>query len=476
MLAQLPNSMAAQTERELLDSVVYVETYMGTIYSGDKKMWEYDADGNKTQYSWYYWSTSDEVWKGRQRLDSIYDDKGNVSTLVFYSWNSEKGQWSTNKKDEMSYNTDGELILYYSSSWNHETGEWDLELKQESTHTYTEDNNHVVSSIVYNFNVETGEWTPHHRNELNYDSNGKRTLYNSSRLDSATNTWVFKVGSFKYENSYDKQGNQTLSAYYTWDGETNQWKGLNNLNETSYDLHGNAILVLSKEWDKSLNQWVISGKSENSYNVTGLRLEQITSKWESTNGDWIAVNKTKNSFNEIGALTGVIESEWNKEDSLWLDVMKQEMIYNANGKVLLVTNYMLDEQSGDFIKSDDSEYIYNESGDKLIEEATSYYYDGISYVCKTNYYYSIHTFTSVFDIETVSPVFYPNPFNDQLSIQLNNNHNYVLFELFNFQGQKVMSKHVLNSETISVASLASGVYFYQLSLDNKTHNGKLIKK
>lgn len=474
--AQQPILRAAQTEIELLDSIVYVESYMGTIYSGNKKAWEYDADGKTTHYSWSFWNTTDNDWRNRIRLDSIYNDKGKVSTIVSNNWNRETGRWDLSKKDELTYNSEGNLVLFFSSSWNQESEDWLLNTKQESTHSYTEDNDHVVSSIVYSYNVATGEWTPHHRNELNYDSNGHQTLYNASFLDSATHTWMFKVGSFKYENTYDDHGNQTLSSYYIWDGERNQWKGRNQLIESSYDLFGNVTLELTKEWDASLNQWAKSRKTEHRYNETGQRLQQITSKWSNTNEDWVAENKTEYDLNELGVITGLLDSEWNSEDSLWVVTEKDVMSYDSHGNILLKSNYIPDEQSGDFVKSYDNEYRYNEAGDQLIEEANLSYFGGVAYISKTNYYYSLHTVASVIDTESVSPVVYPSPFNDRISIQLNSSHKPALFELFNVQGQKVMSKQMSNSETIPVARIENGIYFYQISLDQKLHRGKIIKR
>ncbi|MGE4433330.1 MAG: T9SS type A sorting domain-containing protein [Bacteroidales bacterium] len=474
--AQQPILRAAQTEIELLDSIVYVESYMGTIYSGNKKAWAYDIDGHKTHYSWYFWSTTDNNWRGRTRLDSIYNDKGKISTIISNDWNRETGQWNLSKKDELTYNSEGNLVLFFSSSWNQETEDWFLNIKQESTHSYTEENDHIVSSIVYSYNVVTGEWTPHHRNELNYDSNGHQTLYNASFLDSTTNTWMFKVGSFKYVNAYDERGNQTLSSYYTWDGERNQWKGVNQLIESSYDLSGNVKLELTKEWDASLNQWTISRKTVHDYNETGQRLQQITSRWSNTNNDWVAVNKTEYDINELGVVTGILDSEWNIEDRLWVVTDKEIMTYDSHGNVVLNTNFTFDVQSGDFIKNYDVEYRYNESGDQLIEEANRSYYDGVAYISKTNYYYSLHTVASVIDTESVSPVVYPSPFTDRISIQLNSNQTPVLFELFNVQGQKVMSKQVVNAETIPVERIENGVYFYQISSAQKSHRGKIIKR
>lgn len=540
MLEQ-PKLKAAQAELELLDSIVYLETYEGTIYNGDKKVWEYDADGNNTFFSWYYWGTAAETWMGRQRLDSIFDANGQLSMIIKDRWDSETLQWKTGNKTVLSYNSNGDLILYADYSWNADTEEWEWEMKQESIHTYTEDNERVTVSVTYNYNNETGEWTPHHRNELNYDSNGKMTLYNASFFDNASNNWIFRNGSFLYEYTYDVNGNQILSSYYVWNSELNQWKGQGDLHESGYDSNGNRTTHIIKKWDVSLNQWVNYNKSDYVYNEHWLIAQYIFYLWDSSTDVWVAKNQTENSFNENGDVTGIIESEWDNENGLWVanskqeysydtfgnlsqfivlqadtasnewhaktkdeytydvfnkEIMKEsfklndegglyvyrkkETAYDAYGNVVFMAVYVFDEQSGDFIKSEDSKFTYNESGDKLIEEATSIYFDGIPFVLKSNYYYSIHSVISSVDkninIETEAPLVYPNPFTDQISFKLNNNNNRVTLELFNSQGLKVLSKSVQDSETINVVNFPRGVYFYTLPFENKIHRGKLIKK
>jgi len=532
-----PKLKVAPAGLELLDSIVYLEIYDGAIYGGDKQVWEYDSYGNAGFYNWYYWESEAQVWMGRQRVDSTFDANGRLSMIIKDSWDRETRQWKTGNKTELSYNSNGDLILYADYWWNADTKEWVWKSKSESTHSYADDGSHSFFSINYTYNNETGEWTPHHRNQLNYDSNGKQTLYNASFLDSASNTWVFRTGSFKYENSYNEQGNRTLSSYYLWSSELNQWKGQGNLVESDYDSIGNLLSRVIKIWDVSLNQWVNNSKSEFNYNEHGLIMQQIDFQLDSLTNVWVAFNKTENKYNENGDVAGIIKSQWYNEDSLWFVTSQNELLYDAHGNLskyqvlaldtisnewtpvtideytydannhetlkehyernddgqlvlvektetaydvygneILNAFYELDEQSGELIKSNDAQLTYNDSGNKLIEYATSYYYDGIPYILKTNYYYSIHSLTSINSNPYIKKeVVYPNPFNDQLSFQLNNNNQFV-FELFNFQGQKVLSKWVQNSETIDVVSLPQGVYLYTLSLDNNIYRGKLIKK
>lgn len=497
----------APLELELLDSIVYIESYEGIIYNGNKQAWEYAADGEKSYFSWYYWNTATEAWTGIQRLDSIFDDKGQLSMILKDSWNSETGQWRPGNKMEWEYNDDGDLILYTLYSWNNETGEWKWNSKTESTHFYKEDNSHSLISINYNYNHESGEWMLHHRNEQHYDANGNMTLYNSSWPDTATNAWVFNTGSFLYEYSFDENGNQILSSYYVWDNTSNDWKGQGNLIETTFDSNENITTQVIKKWDVSFNQWANDSKSEFSYNEEGKISGMIESEWDNADSLWLNSSKQEyiydtyqNLFQFVVFQVDTTSSNWypvsknefsydlnNKEilmeyyelnkDGELVILNKEESVYDTFGNVVLKTVYSLDAESGEFIKSDDSRYSYNETGDKLIEEAISYYYDGIPFVLKTAYYYSIHVVNSIRtakDFESKSPLVYPNPFSSQVSFLLNNNR-YNL-ELFDAQGRKVLSTCVQNSETIDLTNLAPGVYFYNLSQDDNIHRGKLIKE
>lgn len=71
---------------------------------------------------------------------------------------------------------------------------------------------------------------------------------------------------------------------------------------------------------------------------------------------------------------------------------------------------------------------------------------------------------------------YPNPINDNVTIQIpTENINSVLY-LYNNLGQKVKEVAISDAiQTISVESLNSGIYFYQIIAKNKTYQGKILK-
>jgi subtilisin family serine protease len=79
----------------------------------------------------------------------------------------------------------------------------------------------------------------------------------------------------------------------------------------------------------------------------------------------------------------------------------------------------------------------------------------------------------VFDNENI--VLYPNPVQDSVTIHLPSNQSAELY-FYNSLGQMINQFHISNSETsISLEKLTSGIYFYELSLKNKTQKGKLLK-
>ena len=80
----------------------------------------------------------------------------------------------------------------------------------------------------------------------------------------------------------------------------------------------------------------------------------------------------------------------------------------------------------------------------------------------------------IFDNEQV--VLYPNPVQDSVTIHLLSNQNEAQLYLYNSLGQMINQFHISNSEqSISLEKLTSGIYFYELSLKDKTQKGKLLK-
>jgi hypothetical protein len=266
--------VAENATQERLDSIVYLETYNEVIYNGNKKVWEYDENGNRGYWSWYLWNPNTNAWRGVQRADSTFNANGQLTTIISDSWDDATATWTISKKEEYSYDTEGNVTLINIDTWNKTTATWQPSRKSENTYSSTPNISRIYISVTYIFDANSGEWTISHRNELNYDANGKMTLYNASFYDTVSESWKFTNSSFQYENAYNAQGKQTLYSYYKWDESLNQWKGQNSLIETVYDERGNKTGEVIKKWDDKSNQWVNFSKMESVFTSNNQLLQK----------------------------------------------------------------------------------------------------------------------------------------------------------------------------------------------------------
>lgn len=69
----------------------------------------------------------------------------------------------------------------------------------------------------------------------------------------------------------------------------------------------------------------------------------------------------------------------------------------------------------------------------------------------------------------------PNPANDTIFISFPNGFEASTIQFYNALGQLVLEKPMAQSESLSVQSLQSGVYFYKIKSDSHTQLGKMIK-
>lgn len=81
------------------------------------------------------------------------------------------------------------------------------------------------------------------------------------------------------------------------------------------------------------------------------------------------------------------------------------------------------------------------------------------------------------DIENNGYAIYPNPMSYEIKVDLPSNSTNTRLFLYNNLGQQVLDQMVASDfQTIDVTHLSPGIYFYKLDTNNKTLQGKLVKK
>ena len=76
------------------------------------------------------------------------------------------------------------------------------------------------------------------------------------------------------------------------------------------------------------------------------------------------------------------------------------------------------------------------------------------------------------DKESAEITIYPNPFTDEITIDIERKG---VFRLFDSLGRMVMEVEVDKSASINTSDLSEGLYTYQLEVPGEIRSGKLVK-
>ena len=71
---------------------------------------------------------------------------------------------------------------------------------------------------------------------------------------------------------------------------------------------------------------------------------------------------------------------------------------------------------------------------------------------------------------------YPNPVLSTLTLQSNIDLQNAEIKIFNLVGEKVLTLHKTSSPALDVAALTNGIYFLQVTANNKFYTQKFIKQ
>lgn len=87
----------------------------------------------------------------------------------------------------------------------------------------------------------------------------------------------------------------------------------------------------------------------------------------------------------------------------------------------------------------------------------------------------IKTNINGYNANLINTTLYPNPSSNEVTINFNENNINYNFRLFNSYGQSIIEKMITeNNYSFSVTDLPNGIYYYQISNNNKSKSGKLI--
>lgn len=320
----LPAEVEQCTER--LDSIVTPG------YS--KEVNAYDADGNRTRYTYFSWNENLGDWVGNMSFEYSYDKQDGLKMVssVRYVWDKALNGWTASSKTETGYDAHDRQVLTATYNWS--AGMW---IGQSKYVTAYDENEHQILSASYEWN--RGEWQRVYKEEHAYDENDNETFHSYFRWNNVFNE--LEAGE-KSEYEYDVNGLQTLAVSYSWDKFVGDWRGVDKY-ETSYQANGWLTTFTTYLWNDSVWDWVGHQKEEAESDQNGLLTLHTTYQWNSNNCDWIITDKTRFEYvlNEEGTLpVSYTAYTWDEKIDYWYKSGKADYRYDAKGRQIYFATYV----------------------------------------------------------------------------------------------------------------------------------------
>jgi hypothetical protein len=417
---------AENVDKQKMDSLLYEEFDLVSMQMVviAKEIFTYDSKGNMTQYVRYELDTATQMMVLSEKEDLIFDASGNITSYILSEWDQVSGQWVNSVKWEDQFDGNGKLILEIFSAWDTITAQWVNAMKYEMTY---DGQGNITSEVASYWDEDASQWILFWKDEYTY-TDGKLTTY--------------------LELAWNDMGDVWMEWYKT---------------ESTYDGNGNLILEVTQEWDFVGNDWVNMNKWEYTYDASGLMLSELEMEWDTDLGEWVNDVKYEYSYDEHGNMAEELELYW--EEDQWYNDWKGVWAYNmAYTYADLYVPYWFLYNTVDMtfyhMPLSMSEYLY------YLEDWYLYY--------KTTAFYSPFLSTVVEDIEGSTVKLFPNPAGDYLTISWEDKYPRLELEILDLAGKRVLSRQIVNHETISMEQLSSGMYLYRLSQNRDViHSGKI---
>jgi hypothetical protein len=372
---------------------------------------------------WLYQTWNNPNWEDDSRYSAVLDETGYAVEEVWQEWNG--SDWINTDKETETHDANGNWLEWAWYTWN---GDWVG--KEKQTQTYT-----------------NGNWT-------------ERMIY---KWD---NGWV---DSLKYNATYDLRGNWIEILRYEFTGSG--WQVYDRETQT-YDQNDNWI-----EWfDYNLDgaNWVYYERETIEYDANENWTKWNEYMWDEP--DWDPSDQETQEYDTNGNWVKWIDYDWTIAGWEAADMYNAE--YSGNNIVLWTGQYW----DGSWINWWQENYIYdsNNNTELIYKEWNGSDWENVG---RYLYTYSV-TGISVLPGQVLTYNLsgnYPNPFNPSTLIQYQLPENgFVSLKIYDITGREVASlvnqEHVSGKYVVSfnAADLASGIYLYQLKVNNFNSTKKMM--
>ena len=430
--------LIAQTIKQRLDSIANQDFYEGAWLTTNAYVYKYDIIGNQTQEKYLFLNEDGGMDIFKQTDYSYYPDHTLSQLILSTTDEYSYPEVTETYKENIEYNTEKLIDQKIISYKNPITLQWELDKK--INYEYDEFLNLIIQVDSGRTGCTPPEWEPSRRNEYTYNTNNDLLIQLESDYSSSDEQWI---ANYKYEYLYNEDGELIQELRSTKFGLPD-WEEERKF-DYEYDDSGNKTQIIYSSFSE-LNTWLVTEKIELSYDV-----------WN-------------NMTQYIGYFWG--DNQWNK-------AYKRDWEVNANYTYNeLILPYFDD---GDNIIDDGIglhpigtfEQCFNHM---LNESFSDRWVDGSwSNINHSSFHYS-ELNMSIPEIFENPIYFYPNPANDFIILEANNNGQESIIEIYDTKGQLILSEELPQDRKISLSTLKDGIYIYKLITKTRVFGGKIIKQ
>lgn len=326
---------------------------------------------------------------------------------------------------------------------------------------------------------------------------------------------------------YDESGKDSLDFFYLWNSHFNEWRYSDKNADFVYDEEGKVIKYQEYDWDNFLEKWIVIKEFNYDYNIDGQLKSIIIESFNQDAEMWENDEKIEYSY-EVNGQTWVYH-DWDEETAKWIVFQKLQLYdeLSDNDAFAAIERFIWDESTSDWRIESKLEYSYYPEKKKTeaivynIDESNTHHpylkreysydenygsgylilpitqdYNAYGFRFKMNtmkvfiindgdWYpmlqHKLYYSTQVVD-ETITGIdalpankihIFPNPTSDRIQFTSDITLRNAEIKLIDIHGRTVLSQPLKINKSISVRSLSTGLYVYEISHEGGQQKGKI---
>ncbi|MEM7509588.1 MAG: T9SS type A sorting domain-containing protein [Bacteroidota bacterium] len=468
-----------------LDSLI---TINGFGYDGlQRQKFVYDNEGKVTEISFAEKEDTTSAFLDTERELFAYDEVGNLIMEKSEEYSEDKQEWFSDNTVEMMYDSSGNLLEETSFSFESESDT--ISGGNKIINIFDENGNNTAITYL-GYNTSTEAFQASRKDSLFYDESQNLITLISLSYSSGDSSWEVNSQRAYTRNEVGALFQETV---YSWNTDSSSW---DTTNITTFSLDASSKPTEEVSYTFDMGSRIPNNRRLYAYNLSDSLTEVIRENWSEEDSTWTPSDRDVLTYTELGQPLASIDYDW--EEGEWVADSKEEFGYTAKGTPNTITSYEVDSL-GEFILDTQIAYIYDEEievdniihpfsdeetealfQEKMIRLSLNFWEADsgvwISTVTGDLYYTQVgFVATSTLPELTDAYKVYPVPSNDQVVFEFSD-FDKADIELYNLAGQLLKTEEIRSKEAISLTGLPNGVYIYQITLEEETFRGKLVKE